>query len=233
MKNPFRDFQEVAIQQKEIPLQRIVRAGQEVMAKILEGYLHLVEAEAKDFVWLVEQSRVLKAYDAALKHIRGFQYDPEDIEDFCGQLDSSDQIPYLLEGPAGIYVSALINQLGEDRIALRLKDFRKSFHLLGYRLPAGKTLVLQGDSGDFTGIGLDGGRLVVEGSAGNWCGAGMLRGEILISGTAGWKTGEWMKSGEIRVGGWIRGVGQNILGGKIYQQGKRIYPETASGQSGS
>ena len=230
MRNPFQDFQTVSFRKKKIPLSRIVRAKQEVMTHILEGYLQLVEAEAKDFVWLVEQSRVLKTYNESVKHVQRLNYDQDDIEEFCGELDSSNKVPYMIEGPAGIYVSALVNQLGEDRVVLRLKDYHKNFHLLGYRLPVGKTLILQGDIGDFTGAGLAGGCLLVEGSAGNWCGAGMMHGEILVAGTAGWKTGEWMKAGEIRVEGWIRGVGQNILGGKIYEQGKLITPQHRGSQ---
>lgn len=225
MKNPFQEFQTVSFKNKNLPLSRIVRAKQDVMAHILEGYLHLVEAEAKDFVWLVEQSRVLKTYSEAVKYVQSLNYDQDDIEEFCGELDGSTKVPYVIEGPAGIYVSALVNQLSEDRVVLRLKDYQKKFHLLGYRLPVGKTLIIQGDIGDFTGTGLAGGCLVVEGSAGNWCGAGMLQGEIRVAGTAGWKTGEWMKAGEIHVEGWIRGVGQNILGGRIYEQGKLVSPQ--------
>ena len=198
MKNPFGDFQAVVYEKKEIPLKRIVKAGQEALSKILDGYLQIVEAEARDFVWLVEQSRVLRTYNTAVKQIQGLHYDPDDIEEFCSELDSSSKIPYMIEGPAGIYLSALINQLGEERIVLRLKDFKKKFHLLGYRLPTGKTLVIQGDVGDFIGTSLVGGHLIVEGSVGNWCGAGMLQGEIRVTGSAGWKTGEWMKAGEIR-----------------------------------
>lgn len=225
MKNPFQEFQTVSFKNKNLPLSRIVRAKQDVMAHILEGYLHLVEAEAKDFVWLVEQSRVLKTYSEAVKYVQSLNYDQDDIEEFCGELDGSTKVPYVIEGPAGIYVSALVNQLSEDRVVLRLKDYQKKFHLLGYRLPVGKILIIQGDIGDFTGTGLAGGCLVVEGSAGNWCGAGMLQGEIRVAGTAGWKTGEWMKAGEIHVEGWIRGVGQNILGGRIYEQGKLVSPQ--------
>ena len=79
MKNPFLDFQTVSHKKQEIPLNRIVRARQEAMHRILGGYLSLVEAEAKDFVWRVEQSRVLKTYDAAVKRIQGIHYDQDDI----------------------------------------------------------------------------------------------------------------------------------------------------------
>lgn len=227
MINPFGDFQAVACQKKEIPLKRIVRVKQDVVDQILEGYLEIVEAEARDFVWLVEQSRVLKTYNTAIKLIQGMRYDADDIEEFCCELDSSSKIPYMLEGPAGIFLSALINRLDEKRIVLRLKDLQKSFHMLGYRLPAGKTLVIQGDAGDFTGAGLNGGHLEIEGSVGNWCGAGMLLGRIQVGGSAGWKTGEWMKAGEIQVQGYIQGVGQNIFGGKVTERGKTIYPRNS------
>jgi hypothetical protein len=229
MRNPFQDFQAVHYKEKEIPLQQIVRAKQEVVERILGGYLQIVEAEAKDFVWLVERSRVLKTYNAAVESIQGFHYDSDDIEEFCGELDSANKIPYILKGPAGIYVSALINQSREDRIKLRLRDYQKKIHLLGYRLPAGKTLVVQGDLGDFAGANLTGGRLVVEGSVGNWCGAGMMQGDILVTGSAGWKMGEWMQAGEIHVEGYIRSLGKNIFGGSVYERGKLIFPQ----QSGS
>ena len=77
MRNPFQDFQAVPYKEKEIPLQQIVRAKQEVMERILGGYLQIVEAEAKDFVWLVERSRVLKTYNAAVESIQGFHYDSD------------------------------------------------------------------------------------------------------------------------------------------------------------
>ena len=94
MKNPFGDFQAVACQKKEIPLKRIVKARQEALAKILAGYLQIVEAEARDFVWLVEQSRVLRTYNTAVKQIQGLHYDPDDIEEFCSELDSSSKLKH-------------------------------------------------------------------------------------------------------------------------------------------
>nr|HID59373.1 hypothetical protein [Desulfobacterales bacterium] len=225
MKNPFLDFRSLPYRKKEIPLERIVRAKQEVLEHIVEGYLRLVEEEAKDLVWLVEHSRVVKAYEAALKSIRDLHYDQDDIEEFCAELDSSHKIPYMISGPAGIYISALVNHSEEDRIVLRLQDYQRVFHFLGYRLPEGKTLVLQGDVGDFIGAGLSGGRLVVEGSTGNWCGAGMMRGEILVSEHAGQKTGEWMRGGEIHVDGMIRSVGKTLFGGRIYRRGRLVSPQ--------
>jgi hypothetical protein len=225
MKNPFMDFRSQPYGKKEIPLERIVRANEEVLDRIMDGYLCVVEKEVKDLVWLVEHSRVLRAYNTALERIRGIHYVQDDIEDFLAELDNSNKLPYMILGPAGIYVSALINHSQEDRIQLKLGEYKSTFHFLGYRLPDGKTLILHGHAGDFIGAGLAGGRLVVEGSTGDWCGAGMMKGKILITGRTGEKTGEWMRGGEIHVNGRIRGTGQTLYGGKIYKRGELIAPQ--------
>ena len=231
MINPFLDFESVPFKKKkEIPLERIVRAKEEVMDSIVQGYLKLVEDEVKDLVWLVEHSRVVKAYSAAVKSIRELQFDSDDIEEFCSELDGADRIPYMISGPAGIYLSALVNHSPEDRIEIKLKDFQRTFHFLGYRLPEGKTLVLKGDGGDFIGAGLSGGRLIIEGSTANWCGAGMMKGEIVVTEHTGQNTGEWMRGGEIHVDKRIRSVGKTLFGGKIYQGGKLLVPKDLSGE---
>jgi hypothetical protein len=239
MKNPFLDFQSVPFQKKEIPLDRIVQGREKIMDRILQGYISLAEEEIKDLVWLAERSRVVKVYSAAVKSISKLEYNPEDVEELCAALDSSDEIPYVLSGPAGIYISALVNHSQEDRIVLHLMDYQRTFHFLGYRLPEGKTLVLQGTVGEFVGADLEGGRLVVEGSTGSWCGAGMMKGEILVTEDAGQTTGDWMRGGEIRVEGEIGSLGKTRFGGRIYQQGKLIVPVehqkrgAVEGESGS
>jgi hypothetical protein len=230
MKNPFLDFHAVPYQKKQMPLDRIVRARQEIMDGIVESYLQLVEEEVKDLVWLVEDSHVVRTYTAAVDRVRDLHYDQDDIEDFCAELDSAKRIPYTISGPAGIYLSALINHAPEERIVLRPQDFDRTFHFLGYRLPENKTLILQGNVGDFIGAGLSGGRLVVEGSVGNWCGAGMMNGEILVTGSVGQKTGEWMRDGEIHVDDTIGSVGRSRFGGKIYQRGKLVVPQDLDAQ---
>jgi hypothetical protein len=222
MKNPFNDFHPGSYQMKESHGQRIVQAKQNVMDGIIAGYIQLVEEEIKDLAWVVEHKRVVKAYGAAVERLRDLRYDQADIEEFCAELDSSNSIPYMIPGPAGLYVSAMVNYSQESHILLKLMDYQRTFHFLGYGLTKGKILMLQGDGGDFTGASLNGGRLVVQGSAGNWCGAGMLDGEILVSKHTGQNTGEWMHGGEIRVDGQIHNVGKTLFGGRIYQQGKLI-----------
>lgn len=97
MINPFEDFKEYPYKKKEIPLDRIVRAKERVMGQIVEGYVKLVEEEVKELVWLVENSRVFKAYSSALRTIQQVDYDSDDIEELCLEIDKGgeDSIPDL------------------------------------------------------------------------------------------------------------------------------------------
>jgi len=234
MHNPFCDFQSYQYKQsREIPLDRIIQSKRKTMEEIIEGYLKLSEKEVKEMVWLVEHSRIVKAYSAAMETVKNLDYDSDDIEEFCHELDKGGKIPYLISGPAGIYVSALCNNAKEPELHLKLFELKRTFHFLGYRLPEGKSLVLEGSVGDFIGTGLSGGRLVVEGSAGNWTGAGMVKGEIVVREHTGQNTGEWMKGGVIRVGGHIRGIGKSLSGGTIYQRERTVFPDEKDAGSAS
>jgi hypothetical protein len=226
MINPFVEFRPVNYQIKENPLERIARVNQEISNAILDGYRRLAEVEIKDLGWVVEHSRVVKAYGAAVERLRDLKFDQEDIEEFCAALSRSDGMPYMIAGPAGLYVSALVNHCQENRIQLSIGKSQRTFHFLGYGLVEGKTLMIQGDAGDFAGTALSGGHLVVQGSVGNWCGAGMMNGEIRVKEHSGRKTGEWMQGGQLHVDGQIKSVGKNRFGGRIYQQDRLISPET-------
>ena len=114
-------------------------------------------------------------------------------------------------------------QAHEEEIVLKLSELKTEINLLGFRLSKGRRLVIEGDAGDFTGIGLEGGELFVEGNAKNWTGAGMRNGKILVKKNIGLHTGEWMMGGEIYVGGRVRGLG-NIVDGKVYERDKLVYP---------
>lgn len=222
MRNPFFDFSPGTYQKKANRVERVAKEKQDVLRPIMEGYLELVEQQIKDLAWIVEHGQLVKTYASALERIRGLQFDQDKIEAFCEALDRTDGFPYRIPGPAGIYLSAMINQCQAERIQLRLADRQPHLHFLGYGLLKGKTLILQGHGGDFTGAGLGGGRLVVQGSTGNWCGAGMIDGEIRVEQHTGQSTGEWMQGGEIRVDGQIGGIGRDLIGGRIYHQGRRV-----------
>ncbi len=223
MKNPFDDFRDHQTREREIPLDSIIQSRDRVMSNIVKGYEKLLEEEVKELVWLVQYNTVIKAYTLAEKAVKDFDYRAEDIEEFCYELDTTDKIPYLITGPAGIYISALCNYAKEEEISLKLNDLKTQVNLLGYRLPVDKKVVVEGNLGDFTGIGMEGGELMVEGNAKNYTGAGMKSGRVGISKNIGLHTGEWMLGGEIHVGGRVRGMGK-IVDGKVYEDEKLIYP---------
>jgi hypothetical protein len=223
IQNPFQEFQSYSFSRNDIPLDRIVQSTEAVMDQIRLGYEKLLEEEAKELVWMVQYNTIIKAYEVAERYVRDIHYSAEDIEDFCFALENTQKIPYLIPGPAGLYISALCNYAKEEEILLKLSELKTEINLLGFRLTKGKRLLIEGDAGDFTGIGLEGGDLVVEGNAKNWTGAGMRSGRILVKKNIGLHTGEWMMGGEIHVGGRVRGLG-NIVEGQVFEREKMVFP---------
>ena len=223
VQNPFQEFGAYTVRRKEIPLDRIIQSTEAVMDQIRHGYEKLLEEEAKELVWMVQYNTIIKAYEVAEGYIKEIDYTAEDIEDFCFALENTQKIPYLIPGPAGLYISALCNYAQEVEIVLNLSELKTEINLLGFRLSKNRRLVIEGDAGDFTGIGLEGGELVVEGNAKNWTGAGMRSGKITVKKNIGLHTGEWMMGGEIHVGGRVRGLG-NIVEGKVFEKEKLVYP---------
>ncbi len=221
MLNPFEDFKNFLSKTKNMPLDQLAMAHDQAMHELAAGYGKLVEQEMKSLVWFVEHNRVIEAYKAANEVIKEVNYDAHSIEEFCYVLESGADIPYLISGPAGIYLAALCNHVHENAIVLRLGDMQRTLHFLGYRLPYGKSLRIEGDVGNFTGSALQGGEITVNGSAGDWAGAGMTDGKITILKNCGRNTGEWMQGGEIWVGGRIRGLGR-LTSGQVYQAGEPI-----------
>src|SRR4030042_4392824 len=180
IRNPFEEFDTFTFKKTQIPLDQIIEAAEIVMDQIRSGYEKLLEEEAKELVWMVQYNTIIKAYEVAEKYVKEIDYAAEDIEDFCFALENTQKIPYLIPGPAGLYVSALCNYVQEEEILLKLSELKTEINLLGFRLSKGQRLVIEGDTGDFTGIGIEGGELVVEGNAKNWTGAGMRGGKILV-----------------------------------------------------
>src|SRR5918999_30413 len=89
-------------------------------------------------------------------------------------------------------------------------------------------LTVEGDVGDFAGVGMRGGRLVVKGSAGHHLGgahpgvrAGMRGGEILVHGDAGDQVGAGLRRGLIAVAGRVGdAAGLRLLAGTIVALGE-------------
>ena len=94
---------------------------------------------------------------------------------------------------------------------------------LGYRLPRGRRLFLEGDVGDFVGALLEGGEVTVTGNAGNYAGIGMKEGRLHIGYSTGKHTGEGMRGGILEIKGRITELGK-VKDGTIYEGEKRVFP---------
>src|SRR4030043_28341 len=128
--NPFEEFEVFAPEKSEIPLDQIVQSTEIVMDRIRWGYEKLLEEEAKELVWMVQYNTIIKAYEVAEKYVKEIDYAAEDIEDFCFALENTQRIPYLIPGPAGIYISALCNYTKEEEIALKLSELKTEINLI-------------------------------------------------------------------------------------------------------
>jgi formylmethanofuran dehydrogenase subunit C len=70
---------------------------------------------------------------------------------------------------------------------------------------------------------LDGGEVMVTGNAGNYTGIGMKTGTVQIGYSTGKYTGEGMRGGILRVGGRIAALGR-VKQGHIYEGDVQVFP---------
>lgn len=244
MKNPFLDFKNAAVVNKEIPLGRIVRKNRQVMDTLLAGYRNLDPDHVKEFCRLLAHGLnfnvyktllssmelpkflasiltvALAVYESSLKQIQAIQaeckeFSPHAIEELCAFTGLSEAVAFERFASMGLYITALINTSKERCFKLNTRNYDRRLHFLGFRLKEGKLLTVSGDLGHFTGAGLNGGDLEVIGSTGSWCGADMTSGRIKITGDARSKTGEQMKGGQIQVYGRIQEIAKFRSGGEI------------------
>jgi formylmethanofuran dehydrogenase subunit C len=118
------------------------------------------------------------------------------------------------------------SEVGPKAPSIRLEGDLSKVRRIGYRMTKGSILI-EGNSGLYTGEEMSGGSIVINGDAGSWLGArmkggsievkgnagdyvgaayrgstkGMSGGIILIHGNAGFEVGCWMKGGIIRIKG--------------------------------
>lgn len=218
----FNDFRDYPYEKREIPLDRMIEPKRKIMDQIIEGYTRCLQTDGQNLVSKLEEGEIIEAYSVAEQTLRALDYDVDDIEEFCMELDKGDggRISRSISGLTGIYLSALFNNLKDEKIHLSLRGIKQKIDFLGYRLPKGKILKLEGDVGSFVGAELCGGDLFVEGSAENRAGAAMGSGRLFISHQAGLHTGEWKRGGEIHVEGAIGSLGTHLNGGYIFQAGQ-------------
>jgi hypothetical protein len=228
MINPFREFSTYTPPQRELPLDRILAQRARVVQHLLASYQTLLDEESKQLIWVAEQGALSRAYTTAVANLQGIDFSVEDLEDVCVELDRVDGVATPLGAPSGLFIAAMCNQVQADDICLNLRTLNRRWPFLGYRLPRGRRLRLEGDAGDFVGALLEGGEVIVTGNAGNYAGVGMKDGHVHIRHSTGKYTGEGMRGGVLRIDGHIGGLG-TAKHGMVYERNRRIFPSpTAS-----
>ncbi len=223
MVNPFQAFRTYTAPQREIPLDRILAQRDQTLQQLLQSYHAFVEEESHQLVWVVEQGALSRAYTTAVDMLKDIEFAVEDVEDMCLELDGTAAPLASLGAPSGLFIAAMCNQSQERDITLNLRSMARRWPFLGYRLPHGRRLFLEGDVGDFVGALLDGGEVTVTGNAGNYAGIGMKEGHLRIGYSSGKHTGEGMRGGVLEIKGRITELGK-VKDGTIYEGEEQIFP---------
>jgi hypothetical protein len=229
MVNPFQEFRAYTVPRRELPLDRILAQRDQVLQRLLQSYQALLEEESKQLVWVVEQGALSRAYTTAVEALHGIDFSVEDLEDVCLELDAVDGVATPLGAPSGLFIAAMCNHVQCHDISLNLQAFTRRWPFLGYRLPRGRRLRLEGDAGDFVGALLEGGEVLVTGNAGNYAGIGMRAGLVHIKHSTGKYTGEGMRGGTLRVSGHIGSLGK-ARRGTIYEGARQVFPPAGSAE---
>jgi formylmethanofuran dehydrogenase subunit C len=122
----------------------------------------------------------------------------------------------------------MCNCVQANDISLNLQVLTRRWPFLGYRLPSGRRLRLEGDAGDFVGALLEGGEVTVTGNAGNYAGIGMKTGLLHIRHSTGKYTGEGMRGGTLRINGHIGSLGK-VKHGIVYEGSRQVFPSRSAG----
>jgi len=155
--NPFEAFRSYSAAQRELPLDRILARRDAVLQRLLQSYQALIDEESKQLIWVVEQGALSRAYTTAVEALQGVDFTVEDLEDMCLELDANDGFTASMGPPSGLFIAAMCNHVPANDISLNLHLLRRRWPFLGYRLPRGRRLYLDGDAGDFVGALLEGG----------------------------------------------------------------------------
>jgi len=223
MRNPFQEFRTYHAPQRELPLDHIVAHRDRTLHTLMQSYQALIEEESKQVVWVVEQGALSRAYATAVEVLQGVEFSGADLEDMCVELDAQDGITTSMGAPSGLFIAAMCNQVAVPDLTLNLRVCKRRWPFLGYRLPPGRRLRLEGDVGDFAGALLEGGEIIVNGNAGSYAGIGMKAGLLRITSSCGKHTGEGMRGGTLRVEGYIGGLGRPKEG-SIYEGERQVFP---------
>ena len=213
MKNPFEAFRDYF---EDHPSKTsISKTGREQESNILPilPFFEKIREESTPLAAIVLNNTVIEGlYKKIIKLVENYAFSASQIEDFTYKLCLE-----LIKAPfdsikGGIFISALINTSPGKLFFLEIPDSNHLVHFLGYQLPEGKTIEIDGNTGDFLGMNLSGGTISVSGNVRDWAGTGMKGGRIVINGSCGRFACEWMRGGNFLVTGKIESLGKVIKG---------------------
>ncbi|MFH0860797.1 MAG: hypothetical protein V1921_06315 [Candidatus Altiarchaeota archaeon] len=180
-------------------------------------------------------------YGDMLKATKGLNVDSKQLENILRDLHANYSQDRNFADGAGLLLSALVNNSEHDEFEI---ETPVPLNYVGTGLIEGKTLRIKGNVGDHAGDSMQGGTLNIKGNAGHSTGDGMHGGEINVTGftrtftgsnmnhgsinigeSAGAMTGAYMGGGVIVCKGSVFGLAHTIYGGRIYGQGKQVWPE--------
>jgi formylmethanofuran dehydrogenase subunit C len=164
-----------------------------------------------------ESRHVRDNYSSIIHAIKNLHYTAKDVEEFSIALA---EFHYEEEFPlkAGLFLSALINNGKESDYIIHTYSLARPLMHIGFRNE--KNITVNGDTGDFVGMDMNGGNITVGGNAGESIGVRMKNGSITVNGDAGEDIGYNMEGGSITVGGNAGDrVGYEMQGGVITVNG--------------
>ncbi len=213
MKNPFEAFREFS--RESFRSRGSMRAGsyQKVdLSGVVQVFDSFVQKSLPAHGTIITDKIVEALYGKVVGLTGKLNLSAGAIEDFCHTVCVS-----RINSPSdavigGLFVSALINSNDKELFFLEFPNSGHLLHFVGYRLPEGKTINIDGNVGDFLGMNLSGGTISVSGNVRNWAALGMKGGKIIINGMCGRFACEWMRGGRFLVSGRIESKGKVLAG---------------------
>ncbi len=155
----------------------------------------------------------------ALKALEGARYSPQDVTEFTIAMKEFQGEAGFRE-KAGLFLSALINTGPKGTYVIMTGHLDLPPDFIGHSNEAGRGIIVEGNSGSYTGYSMNEGSITVRGSAGHLLGELMSGGSIIVEGDAGNSAGDSMSGGSITVKGNVgHSLGKYMKGGKITVNG--------------